>query len=242
LVSEQPNRFGSFATLPLPDVNGSSTEAIFALETLKLDGILMLSNVDGHYVGDSENDELFSELNQRSAVVFVHPGDPPENGVPPSILFPIDTALETVRAVMSLLYGGVFERYPEVKFIFAHCGGITPYLAHRIVNGRKWEGGTDPGTNDDSQNGSRTSNAIALTQRQYFDSMTANEGIGLRTLQNFAGTSHMLLGTDHAILPAKYHPIKMRKLMGYKGFDDASRLDVERNNALRLFPRLKEVI
>ena len=65
---------------------------------------------------------------------------------------------------------------------------------------------------------------------------------GLRTLQDFAGPAHIVFGTDHAILPAKYQSLKMRELMRYKGFDEAERLGVERENALRLFPRLLEVL
>jgi predicted TIM-barrel fold metal-dependent hydrolase len=243
--SEHPTRFGALAGLPMPDVDGALIEATYALDTLKLDGVLMLSNIDGHYVGDSENDALFAKLNRRNTVVFVHPGDPPDKGIPESILYPIDTGLETVRAAMSLLYGGVFERYPNVTFIFAHCGGITPYLAHRMVRGGTWvrgEGGADPGLLDKEPNGAEVAKAIGLLQRQYYDTMTANAANGLRTLQVFAGPSHILLGTDHAILPPKYQPIKIRELMRYKGFDDATRLGVERENALRLFPRLQEVL
>jgi predicted TIM-barrel fold metal-dependent hydrolase len=243
--SEHPTRFGAFAVLPVPDVDGALKEATYALDTLKLDGVVMISNVAGHYVGDPENDELFAELNRRSTVVYIHPGDPPDKGIPASILFPIDTALETVRAAMSLLYGGVFERYPQVKFIFSHCGGITPYLAHRMVRGGTWvrgEGGADPGLLDETPDGAGVAKAISLLQRQYYDSMSANAANGLRTLQAFVDPSHILLGTDHAILPPKYQPLKMRELMRYKGFDDATRLGVERENALRLFPRLLEVL
>ena len=243
--SEYPTRFGAFAALPMPDVDGALTEATYALDTLSVDGVLMLSNVAGHYVGDAENDELFAELNRRNTVVYIHPSDPPDQGIPASIQFPIDTALETVRAVMSLLYGGVLERYPNVRFIYSHCGGITPYLAHRMVRGRKWvtgEGGADPGMLDQKPNGAGAAKAIGLLQRQYYDSMSANAANGLRTLQAFVDPSHILLGTDHAILPAKYQPLKMRELKRYKGFDDATRLGVERENALRLFPRLQEVL
>jgi predicted TIM-barrel fold metal-dependent hydrolase len=205
----------------------------------------MLSNVAGHYVGEAENDELFAELDRRQAVVFVHPGDPPEQGIPAVIQFPIDTALETVRAVMSLLYNGVFERYPGITFIFAHCGGITPYLARRMVRGRSWvrgEGGPDPGRLDEAADAAALSRDLDLLRRQYYDNMSANGAAGLDTLQALVDPSHILLGTDHAILPARYQPLKMRELRRYRGFNDRTRLGVERENALRLFPRLREVV
>jgi predicted TIM-barrel fold metal-dependent hydrolase len=245
LCREHPSRFGAFAALPLPDVEGALKEAAYALDTLKLDGVVMVSNVAGHYVGDPENDELFAELNRRNTVVYIHPGDPPDKGIPASILFPIDMALETVRAAMSLLHSGVFERYPEVKFVFSHCGGITPYLAHRMVRGTTWvrgEGGPDPGMLDEAPDGAGAAKVVGLLQRQYYDSMSANAANGLRTLQAFVDPSHILFGSDHAALPAMYQPLKMRELMRYKGFDEATRLGVERGNALRLFPRLLEVL
>jgi len=245
MCSEHPTRFGAFAVLPVPDVDGALGEATYALDTLKLDGVVMLSNVVGHYVGDPENDALFAELNRRNTVVFIHPGDPPDKGIPASILYPIDMALETVRAAMSLLCGGVFERYPKVRFIFSHCGGITPYLAHRMVRGRTWvrgDGGADPGMLDEVPDDAGAPEAIGLLQRQYYDSMSANAANGLQVLQAFVDPAHILFGTDHAALPAKYQPLKMRELMRYKGFDDATRMGVERGNALRLFPRLLEVL
>jgi len=245
ILEEYPKRFGAFASLPLPDVHAAIAEAVFALDKLKLDGVLMLSNVSGKYLGEAENQELFIELDKRNAIVFVHPGDPLNNSIPSSILFPIDTALETVRAVMSLLYGGIFERFPNVIFIFAHCGGITPFLADRIVRGKNWskgEGGADPGRLSYEMDEAQKTRLLELLKRQYYDSMTANAGTGLRTLQDFAGSSHIVLGTDHAILPAKFHPIKMRELVNYKGFDRKSCFDVERDNALRLFPRLEEIV
>lgn len=245
IINKHPSRFGAFAALPLPDVDDALEEAAHALDKLKLDGAILLSNVLGHYVGEAGNEPLFAELDRREAVVFVHPSDPPDQGIPASIQFPIDTALETVRAVMSLLYNGVLERYPNIKFIFAHCGGITPYLAQRIVQGQKWskrQDGADPGMLEQDPNVEGATKAIGLLQRQYFDSMTANSGTGWDTLQGFVDPSHILLGTDHAILPSKYQPTKMRELMGYKGFDRRTRMGVERENALRLFPHLREVL
>ena len=114
-----------------------------------------------------------------------------------------------------------------------------------MVRGKEWvtgEGGADPGLIDEDPDGAGVAKAIELLQRQYYDSMSANAATGLDTLQAFVDPSHILLGTDHAMLPPKYQPLKMRELRRYKGFDDAMRMGVERLNALRLFPRLQEVL
>jgi predicted TIM-barrel fold metal-dependent hydrolase len=245
LCREYPTRFGALAVLPLPDVDGALEEAAYALDTLGLDGVILMSNVVGHYVGAPENDALFAELNRRDAIAFIHPGEPPGAEIPASIRYPIDMALETVRAAMSLLTTGVFERYPRIRFILAHCGGITPALARRMARGRWWapgEGGPDPGLADRVPNHVGEPEGVDLLQRQYYDSMSANAAIGLRTLQAFAGVEQILFGSDYAALPARYQPLKMRELRRYRGFDEGMRLDVERRNALRLFPQLREVV
>ena len=76
LVSDHPKRFGSFAVLPLPDVGAALRELEHAIDKLKLDGIVLPSNVGGRYLGAPEFDELFFELNRRKEVVFIHPIDP----------------------------------------------------------------------------------------------------------------------------------------------------------------------
>jgi hypothetical protein len=77
LVRRKPNRFGAFATLPLPDVNASLAEIGYALDTLKLDGVVMETNVHGIYLGDARLDPIFAELNRRRATLFLHPTSPP---------------------------------------------------------------------------------------------------------------------------------------------------------------------
>ena len=69
LIEDHPGRFGAFATLPLPDVDAALEELKYALDELKLDGVFLLSNYDGYYLGDPCFDKLFSELNRRKAVV-----------------------------------------------------------------------------------------------------------------------------------------------------------------------------
>lgn len=76
LVSDYPARFGAFATLPLPDAASSLDELSYALDTLRLDGVVVLSNIAGTYVGDERYETLYAELDRRHAVAYVHPTDP----------------------------------------------------------------------------------------------------------------------------------------------------------------------
>ena len=78
LIQERPDRFGSFAALPLPDVDGALLELEYALDALKLDGVVLFSNARGIYLGDKRFKPLFDELERRNAVVFVHPRSSPD--------------------------------------------------------------------------------------------------------------------------------------------------------------------
>lgn len=134
LVRAHPARFGLLACLPLADVAAGLTEIAFAFDELHADGVIILTNYGGTYLGDSKFEPVFAELNRRNAVVFVHPTSPPgfdcvACGRPgPLIEFPFDTC----RAVADMLYAGVFERFPDVTFILSHAGGALPALAPRL--------------------------------------------------------------------------------------------------------------
>src|SRR5437764_15229355 len=134
LIHEYPQRFGAFAILPLPDIEAALRELEYALDTLKLDGVVLLSSVDGRYPGDPLFDELFTELNRRKAVVFLHPTVPAINrelhlNLPP---FLVEFVFDTTRAVVNLMYSGTLERCPDMPVILAHAGGTVPYVALRI--------------------------------------------------------------------------------------------------------------
>ncbi len=131
LVQERPNRFGAFACLPLPDIDGSFAELAYALDVLKLDGVVLFSNARGVYLGDEKFDAIFEELERRRAVVFVHPTASPDRaahalGLPDSLL---DFVVDTSRAIAHLHYSNTFARTPNVKYIFSHAG--APSLTSR---------------------------------------------------------------------------------------------------------------
>jgi 6-methylsalicylate decarboxylase len=134
LIRERPHRFGGFACLPLPDVDGALTELTYALDVLHLDGVVLFSNARGIYLGDARLDPLFAELQRRGAVVFVHPTSSPDRighqlGLPDSLL---DFVVDTSRAIAHLHYSNTFARTPDVKYVFSHAGGTIPYIAGRF--------------------------------------------------------------------------------------------------------------
>lgn len=115
LLKQRPDRLGYFATLPLPNVEGALNESRRAFDVLGADGVLVLSNNHGAYLGDEQFAPFWDEMERRQAVVFIHPGNPelkPLPSVPQPVLdFPADTT----RTALSLITGGVMERCPLVK-------------------------------------------------------------------------------------------------------------------------------
>ncbi len=133
LMQARPTRLGGFAALPLPDVDGALEELAYALDELKLDGVVLFSNANGVYLGDSRFEPVFAELDRRGAVVFVHPTASPDPsahslGLPDTL---IDFTADTTRAVAQMHYSNRFARTPHVRYIFSHAGGTVPYLAGR---------------------------------------------------------------------------------------------------------------
>ena len=117
-------RFGGFASLPLPDVDGALEEITYAFDTLKLDGVVVLTNFNGVYLGDQRLDPVFDELNRRGAVIFIHPTSPicwqqSALGYPrPMIEFTFDST----RAVVNLIFSGTLARCPQAPHHRSSCG------------------------------------------------------------------------------------------------------------------------
>jgi 6-methylsalicylate decarboxylase len=135
LMRANPDRWGALASLPLPDVGAALAELSHALDVLELDGVALLSNVDGVYLGDPSLADLYAELDRRAATVFVHPAVPRER---PALVYPpflFEFTFDTTRAFVNLMYLGVFENHPNVRWVFAHAGGTLPYLAFRMSLG-----------------------------------------------------------------------------------------------------------
>jgi predicted TIM-barrel fold metal-dependent hydrolase len=230
MARDYPGRFGVFAALPILDIEGSLREAEYALDTLKADGIGLLSNYDGKALGDPSFMPVFEELNRRKAVVYVHPtAHPCTSGLipglaPQGIEFPLDTT----RTITSLVLNGVLARCPHIKFIFAHGGGVLPFLAARIDH----VGGRYKQFADNNPDGIE-----ATLKRLYCDTASAGSGPQLAAMMNFFPASHILYGSDYPFVDGAH---SIDELDAYP-LCLAMRTAIDRENALALLPRLKDL-
>jgi 6-methylsalicylate decarboxylase len=230
LVQAHPNRLGGFAALPLPDVNGALEELAYALDELKLDGVVLFSNANGVYLGDARFEPVFAELERRGAVAFVHPTASPDPsahhlGLPDSL---IDFTADTTRAVAQMHYSNRFARTPNVKYIFSHAGGTAPYLAGRwaIVD----EMNVIPGCEE-------RGTAADTLRRLYWDTALSYSDPILRMLRDVVGLDQVLFGSDFPYLRRDLAVNCVQRLEQTVELTADERTRVMSRNALELFPR-----
>jgi len=224
VARSRPDRFGFFATLCLPDVAGSLDELAYAFDVLHADGVILLANCRGTYLGDARFAPLFDELDRRKAVVFVHPSQPPGLDSLPGIpTFVADFLLDTTRAALQLAKSGTLDRCPGLKVILSHAGGFVPYAAHRIAGAASPTGNPLDG--------------IAQLKKFYFDIALSGSPTALPSLLAFAEPGHVTFGSDWPYAP----DIAVGAFTGmYEGYpvDAVQRTSIDRGAAEQLFPRL----
>ncbi|WP_454789219.1 amidohydrolase family protein [Mycolicibacterium lutetiense] len=226
VFASQSDRFGFFATLPMPHVEAATTEAIRALDTLGADGVVLLANNGGTYLGQGGQDELWAALDARSAVVFIHPAELPGPTVPGVVPFAADFLLDTTRAAYLLVRNGIRRKYPNIKFILSHAGGFVPYASHRMAVAIMGDTGRSPADSLDD------------FASFYFDTALSSSAAALPTLLAFAKPGHITFGSDWPFAPLPASQLFAAGLDTYDGLDAAARQAINRDNALALFPRL----
>jgi len=188
---EHPGRFKFCAALPLPDVNAAISEAIYALDTLKADGIKLATNVDGQYLGAPELDTLFSVLNERRAVIILHPHRP--EPVSRQVMQQTPLAMqeylsETTRAVSNMISRNVLARYNNIKVVVPHCGAYLPLAIPRmksltpVMQANKMVGEIDYEAN---------------LRTLYYDLAGAHSPEVIRMLLTITTPDHLLYGSDY---------------------------------------------
>ena len=228
LRRERPTRFGVFATLPLPDVDGSLEEISYAFDTLGADGVVVLSNYDSRLLGDASFEPVWAELDRRGAVVFIHPTTPPipvVDGLPGPL---IDYPFDTTRTAVHMVVEGVLGRHSDMKVILSHAGGFLPYAADRFA---ELASALDPERGPAER-------LMAGFKQFYFDTALSSGPAGLPSLLAFSEPSHILFGSDFPYAPAAVGSAFINKFDAYEAVDDDVRSAINRQSALGLFPRL----
>ncbi|MBV9817913.1 MAG: amidohydrolase [Solirubrobacterales bacterium] len=223
-------RFGHFASLPLPDVAGSIEEAGYALEELGSRGLAIETNAEGSYLGDERYEPLWTELDARRAVVFVHPTSPccweaVSLGRPRPML---EFIFDSTRTVSDLVFSGVLRRHPDIEWIFTHGGGTLPLLADRIELFRSVFMAADP---DEPS-------APEQIRRLWFDMAGTPFPNQIPALVKAFGAERLLYGSDYCWTPDAGTTAQV------KSVDDAPQpagdtwRELTTRNALRLLPGL----
>ena len=190
MVGEYKGRFGLFATLPMPDVEGTLNEIAYAYDTLKVDGVAFLTSYDNIWLGDKRFDPIFDELNRRNAVVYTHPLEAaccknPISGVTAQTLeYPTDTT----RIIMNLIVSNTATRCPNIKFIFSHAGGTLVSIAQRFLGNQV----TAEGLSKTPEANSR----LYHVRRFYYDTAGSANPVQMQSLKLLVPSSQIVFGTD----------------------------------------------
>ena len=232
-----PGRFGHLACLPLPDVAGSLVELAHCLDVLGSDGVAVMTNTHGVYLGDPRYEPLWSELDRRRAVVFVHPTSPPradivDLGRPrPMLEFVFDSA----RTVSDLVFSGVFSRYPGIEWVFTHGGGAVPLLADRMELFRTLFAATGEGGDSAPR---RVQEQIG---RSWFDMAGTPFPHQIPALTASFGTDRLLYGSDYCWTPQSGVDAQIASLHNAEQPAPDTWRTLTTRNAERLMPRFARV-
>jgi len=183
--ADHPGRFGIFAAVPMPDIDGTLAEIAYALDELKVDGIGLLTSYGDKWLGDPAFSPVMAELHRRKALLYTHPtaANCCRNLIASLPAPMIEYGTDTTRAIGQLAFGGEAQRYPDIRMIFSHAGGTMPFLYHRFLSQASAPKAA-PG-------------ALDQLRRFYYDTAQASHAAPMAALRRVVPMSHILFGTDY---------------------------------------------
>jgi predicted TIM-barrel fold metal-dependent hydrolase len=231
--ADYPTRFGNFAVLPTPFTEAACTEAIYALDVLKAEGVVLLGSTDGVFLGDPRFDELMAELNRRETIIFVHPNmhETSENIGLQTPGFLIEFLCDTTRAAVNLILTGTLEKYPKIRWILSHAGGFLPYVAWRVSLANAL-----PQYQESAPQG-----VLTYIRRFYFDTALSPSRFSMAALKELVDPSHILFGSDFPFAPAPATALQCQTLDESNFWSEDIQYGINRAHALSLFPQFKQV-
>ena len=226
MVREHPGRFGLFAAIAPPDVDGSLKEIAYAFDTLKADGIGLLTSYGDKYLGDPSFAPVYEELNRRKAVIYVHPTTPDcckglIPGIPPGS---IEYATDSTRTIAHIVFSGTAAKFPDIRWIFSHSGGTLPFLTGRFEQQQKVQ-----------KLAHLKDGPMPAFRKFYYELAQGNTPGQLAALLKMVGVSQLLYGTDYPFRGGA----EVNEGIAAWGFSAQELRAIERETAIGLLPRLK---
>jgi aminocarboxymuconate-semialdehyde decarboxylase len=189
LIACYPKRFKGFASIPMDAPDAALTELHRAIDELKLNGVILLSNIGGRPLTSPEYRPFFAEANRMKLCIFLHPMIPANSDpfreyvLGPIIGFPFDTSL----AVARMCYDGMLAEFPDIRWIIGHLGGAVPYLMERMDNGFR----------DFPECRAKIDQLPSFYLKQlYYDTVSFSPHT-LTMVRNMIGADHMVMGSDY---------------------------------------------
>src|ERR1051326_2845766 len=189
LIVKHPTRFKAFASIPMDDPAAAFTELHRAIDELKMNGVILLSNIGGKPLTSPEYRQFFAEANRMKLCILLHPMLPAntdpfrEYVLGPIVGFMFDTTL----AVARMCFDGMLRDFPDIRWIVGHLGGAVPYLMERMDNG--WRDFVECRAKIDEL-------PSVYLKRLYYDTVNFNPHM-LRMVRNMVGADHMVMGSDY---------------------------------------------
>ena len=226
LGAAHPRKFGSFAMLPLQHTDDALAEITYALDTLKADGICLLTSYGDKWLGHASFEPVMAELNRRNAILYTHPTAANccrnlQPDVPPTV---VEFGTDTTRTIVDFVFSGFAARYPKIRPIFSHAGGTLPFLTERLIKMPVL----------DPKLGARVPNGVLHElQRFYYDTAWSTHPGALASLLKLVKPSQVLFGSDYPYRTGEDH-VKGLAEYGFSADDLAA---IGRGNAVRLMPQ-----
>jgi aminocarboxymuconate-semialdehyde decarboxylase len=231
LSDSQPDRFHVFGTLPLQDIRASLTEIDRIAGYKRMRGVQIGSNVDGVDLDDARFESIWTDLEVRDLPVWIHPDQRSIAGADRMGSYYLQNMvglpLESTIAATKLIFGGVLERHPGLRFGFVHGGGFTPYQVGRLDHG--WKVRSEP------KRITATTPPGQHFRTMFFDSLT-HDALSLELLGRRVGWDHVVLGSDYPFDMASTDPVGGVEAVELSEAERKAVLEENANTFLRALP------
>lgn len=229
LNARWPRRFGALATVPMYDTHETVAEIDHALDRLKHQGVCLFASYGEKFLGDPAFDPVLAALNERAAVVFVHPAFHPSSRklALPWPGFMMEYVFDTTRAAVNLVFSGALDRFPRIRFVLAHAGGLMPYFAWRLS--------VSPMIDKRLEQLS-PAQVYERLRRFWYDNALAPTAETFECLKAVAPPDQIVFGSDWPFANAR---VIAEAVKAYEGvaISPGQRAAIDRRNALSLFPQ-----